>query len=177
MPTSLTPRRIVAICAAALLLAPVGLTAAHAQNDTYQEPPAAGQPPAQGRPNRQQGQDQDQDQDQGGRGQGRGQGKGMMQVLRQLKLSQDQREQLRHVARGQRRAYVGLMRQARDANDAFEQALFSGAPEAQLMPLLKKAIALHDQAEMVRAKLEIAVRGILTPDQLAQAKQAISNND
>ncbi len=190
-------RHSAALLAAILVLAPFGL-AAHAQNTTYQEPQAPGTQPASTQPAGTQpagtqpggmapgsmggmgsggmgGMGAGGMGGQGMHGMGAGgmhHGKGgLVQMLHGIKLTADQRQQARGLMQNFRPDFMRLMRGMRATHSQYQQALLAGAPEATLLPLGHKELAQHDQAELARARLELKIRALLTPDQLAALRQ------
>ena len=190
-------RHSATLLAAILVLAPFGL-AAHAQNTTYQEPQAPGTQPASTQPAGTQpagtqpggmapgsmggmgsggmgGMGAGGMGGQGMHGMGAGgmhHGKGgLVQMLHGIKLTADQRQQARGLMQNFRPDFMRLMRGMRATHSQYQQALLAGAPEATLLPLVHKELAQHDQAELARARLELKIRALLTPDQLAALRQ------
>ena len=96
---------------------------------------------------------------------------GLVQMLHGIKLTADQRQQARGLMQNFRPDFMRLMRGMRATHSQYQQALLAGAPEATLLPLVHKELAQHDQAELARARLELKIRALLTPDQLAALRQ------
>ena len=117
----------------------------------------------------------------GGRGFGRG-GPGApgapMPFLRELNLTDAQREQVRALT-GQRRAQGDDPRhKVADLERQLQVAVFADAPDPQKIGDLKNAIAAAAaEALTARVELQSHIAEILTPEQRAQAREALATND
>jgi Spy/CpxP family protein refolding chaperone len=112
---------------------------------------------------------------QGGRGLGRGPGfAGPAPVLRGLNLTEAQREQIRALTEAQRTG-DNPRRNVMDLQRQLEAALFADTPDQQKIEELKNSIAAASAADLAaRIDLQSRIAQILTPEQRAQARDALS---
>ena len=117
----------------------------------------------------------------GGRGPGRGfggpQGPGApgMGLLRELKLTDAQREQIRALT-GERRdnRANNPRRKAADLERQLQLAIFAETPDQQKAEELRNAIAAaHAEELAARIDLETRIAQVLTPEQRAQARERL----
>lgn len=117
----------------------------------------------------------------GGRGFGRG-GPGApgaaVPMLRGLNLTDAQREQIRALTEARRAQGDDPRRKVADLERQLQVAVFADTPDPQKIGDLKNAIAAAS-AEAVTARVELQshIAEILTPEQRAQAREALSKND
>jgi len=108
---------------------------------------------------------------QGGRGPGRGPGMGGM--LRGLNLTDAQKEQIRTLTE-QRRTGEDPRRNLMDLERQLQTAVLADTPDQQRIDELKGSIATASaQALAARIELESRIAQILTPEQRAQAREAV----
>lgn len=112
---------------------------------------------------------------QGGRGFGRGPGfDGALPVLRGLNLTDSQREQIRTLTESQRTG-ENPRRNLMDLQRQLEAALFADTPDQQKIEELKNSIASASAAELAaRIDLQSRIAQVLTPEQRAQAREALA---
>jgi periplasmic protein CpxP/Spy len=110
---------------------------------------------------------------QGGRGSGRGPwAGGLMPVLRGLDLTDAQREQIRALTE-QRRA-AGDVRNLMDLERQLQTAILADTPDQQKIEELKNSIAAASAQELAaRIDLQSRIAQVLTPEQRAQARDAV----
>jgi periplasmic protein CpxP/Spy len=110
----------------------------------------------------------------GGRGAGRGPGfDGALPILRGLNLTDAQREQIRTLAEGQRTA-ENPRRNLMDLERQLQVALLADSPDQQKIDELKTSIAAASAAELsARIDLQSRIAQVLTPEQRAQAREAL----
>ena len=111
---------------------------------------------------------------QGGRGPGRGPGgEGPMPILRGLNLTDAQREQIRALTEAQRSA-ENPRRNLMDLERQLQVALLADSPDQQKIDDLKQSITAASAAELTaRIELQSRVAQVLTPEQRAQARDAL----
>lgn len=112
---------------------------------------------------------------QGGRGAGRGPGMGgPLPVLRGLNLTDAQRDQIKTLTE-QRRTGGEPRRNLMDLERQLHVAILAEAPDQQKIEELKSSIASASAQELVaRIDLESRIAQILTPEQRAQAREAVA---
>lgn len=111
---------------------------------------------------------------QGGRGPGRGPGPdGVLSILRNLNLTDAQREQIRTITEAQRAN--NPRRNLMDLERQLQAAIFSDPPDQQKIDDLKNSIAAASAADLA-ARIDLASRisQVLTPEQRAQAREALA---
>jgi protein CpxP len=110
----------------------------------------------------------------GGRGPGRGPGfDGALPILRGLNLTDAQREQIRTLTEGQRSA-ENPRRNLMDLERQLQVALLADSPDQQKIDELKNSIAVASAAELTaRIDLQSRIAQVLTPEQRAQAREAL----
>ena len=111
---------------------------------------------------------------QGGRGPGRGPGfDGALPILRGLDLSDAQREQIRALTEAQRTA-DNPRRNLMDLERQLQAALLADSPDQQKIDELKNSIAAASAADLTaRIELQSRIAQVLTPEQRAQAREAL----
>ena len=112
-----------------------------------------------------------------GAGPGRGGPGGPMPILRQLNLTDAQREQIKALTEAERaaRAQTGGQAPARtlfDLQRSLEAATFADTPDTTQIDQLKASIAEAEAAALAgRIELQVKIAQILTPEQRAQARE------
>jgi protein CpxP len=111
---------------------------------------------------------------QGGRGPGRGPGfDGALPILRGLNLSDAQREQIRALTEAQRTA-ENPRRNLMDLERQLQAALLADSPDQPRIDDLKNSIAAASAADLTaRIELQSRIAQVLTPEQRAQAREAL----
>jgi periplasmic protein CpxP/Spy len=111
---------------------------------------------------------------QGGRGPGRGPGAGgLMPVQRGLNLTDAQREQIRALTE-QRHAAGDPVRNLMDLERQLQTAILADTPDQQKIEELKNSIAAASAQELAaRIDLQSRIAQVLTPEQRAQAREAV----
>ena len=95
-------------------------------------------------------------------------------MLRQLGLTDAQREQIRTITQQQRGA-AGPERKVADLNKQLHLAILAETPDSQKIDELKTSIAAA-MAEELAARIDVQTRiaQVLTPEQRAQARDALA---
>jgi protein CpxP len=113
---------------------------------------------------------------QGGRGPGRG-GPGFggpMPLLRGLTLTDAQKEQIRSITAQRRTSGDEARRKMGDLERQLEAALFAESPDQQKIEELKNAVAAATADQLsARVELQSRIAQVLTPEQRAQARDAL----
>jgi protein CpxP len=111
---------------------------------------------------------------QGGRGPGRGPGfDGALPILRGLNLTDAQREQVRALTDARRTA-DNPRRNLMDLERQLQAALLADSPDQQKIDDLKNSIAAASAADLTaRIDLQSRIAQVLTPEQRAQAREAL----
>jgi Spy/CpxP family protein refolding chaperone len=111
---------------------------------------------------------------QGGRGPGRGPAfDGALPILRELNLTDAQREQIRAITDAQRSA-DNPRRNLMDLERQLHGALLADTPDLQKIEELKTSIASASAAALVaRIDVESRIAQVLTPEQRAEAREAL----
>jgi Spy/CpxP family protein refolding chaperone len=112
---------------------------------------------------------------QGGRGVGRGPGfDGALPILRGLNLTDAQREQIRTVTEAQRTG-DNPRRNLMDLERQLQAAILADTPDQQKIEELKNSIATASAAALTaRIDLQSRIAQVLTPEQRAQARDALA---
>jgi protein CpxP len=112
---------------------------------------------------------------QGGRGPGRGPGfDGGLPILRGLDLTDAQREQIRALAQAQR-GNDSPRRNLMDLERQLQTAILADTPDQQKIEELKNSIAAAAAADLTaRIDLQSRIAQVLTPEQRAQAREALA---
>jgi Spy/CpxP family protein refolding chaperone len=112
---------------------------------------------------------------QGGRGPGRGPAfDGALPMLRDLNLTDAQREQIRTITQAQRTGDTPR-RNLMDLERQLQAALLADSPDQQKIEELKTSIASASAAALAaRVELQSRIAQVLTPEQRAQAREALS---
>lgn len=109
----------------------------------------------------------------GGRGPGRGQVAGAP-FLRDLNLTDAQREQIRALSEQRRAQGDDPRRKVADLERQLRVAVFADAPDPQKIDDLKNAVAAATAEELTaRVELQSHIAQVLTPEQRAQAREAL----
>jgi protein CpxP len=109
----------------------------------------------------------------GGRGPGRGWAPGAP-FLRELNLTDAQREQIRALTEQRRGQGDDPRRKVADLERQLRVAVFADAPDQQKIDDLKKAVTAATAEELTsRVELQSHIAEILTPEQRAQAREAL----
>ena len=116
----------------------------------------------------------------GGRGPGRG-GVGApgapLPLLRELNLTDAQREQIRALTQQRRATGDDPRRKIVDLDRQLQAAIFADAPDSQKIGDLKNAVAAATAEELAaRVELQSRIAEILTPEQRAQAREALGKS-
>jgi periplasmic protein CpxP/Spy len=111
---------------------------------------------------------------QGRGGPGRGGPGGPAPILRGLNLTDAQREQVRALTEERRNATSNPGRKVAELEQQLRAAVFADSPDQQKIEELKSAIsAAAAEALAARVELEERIAQVLTPEQRAQARQAL----
>jgi Spy/CpxP family protein refolding chaperone len=114
---------------------------------------------------------------QGRVGPGRGGPGGPLPLLRGLNLTDAQREQVRALTAERRNQADNPSRKVAELEGQLRLAIFADAPDQQKISELKAAIDAASAEELTaRIDLQTRVAQILTDEQRAQAREALSNN-
>lgn len=116
----------------------------------------------------------------GARGFGRG-GPGApgapLPMLRELNLTDAQREQVRALTEQRRAQGADPRRKVADLERQLQVAVFADAPDPQKIGDLKNALAAATAEELTaRVELQSHIAEILTPEQRAQAREALGKS-
>jgi protein CpxP len=109
-----------------------------------------------------------------GPGQGRGGPGGPAPILRQLNLSDTQREQIKSLTEEQRAQADGQspVRKLAELQRALEAAIFADTPDSAQIDQLRTGIAEAEAAALAaRVDLQLKIAQILTPEQRKQARE------
>jgi Spy/CpxP family protein refolding chaperone len=100
-------------------------------------------------------------------------GEDPMRILQGLKLTPDQETQVHKILETNRAGLKDLFEQLRAAQDALAMKLLSpgNLSVSDLKPLLDKTLQIRQQLAEHGLDAMLAVRAVLTPDQLAQAAE------
>jgi Spy/CpxP family protein refolding chaperone len=115
---------------------------------------------------------------QGGRGPGPGPGRGWgfdgaLPILRGLNLTDAQREQIRTITEGQRTG-DNTRQNVMDLERQLQAAILAETPDQQKIDDLKNSIATASAAQLAaRIELQSRIAQVLTPEQRAQAREAL----
>ena len=110
---------------------------------------------------------------QGGRGPGRGPFDGALPILRGLNLTDAQRAQIRTITEAQRTG-DNPRRNQMDLERQLQAAILADAPDQQKIDELKNSIAGASAAALAaRIELQSRIAQVLTPEQRAQAREAL----
>jgi Spy/CpxP family protein refolding chaperone len=151
---NITKRTLSAIAATAIVLA-LGISTAVAQGP-------GGRGPGQGR---------------GFGGPGRGGPGGPFPMLRQLNLTDTQREQVKALVEEQRKQNDGAaIKKVGELHRALQSAIFADAPDNGQIDQLRASIAEADAAALAaRVDLQLKIAQILTPEQRQRARERMTN--
>ncbi len=97
-------------------------------------------------------------------------------ALRAAELTEEQRTQVRQILSNHRESSRDLFGQLRNARQQIASTLLSPGPvsEAELAPYTQQITQIRDQLAQERLKVTLAIRDILTPEQLAKVADHIS---
>src|SRR3954467_6477044 len=113
---------------------------------------------------------------QGRGGPGRGGPGGPLPILRGLDLTEAQREQVRALTEERRSGANNPGRKVAELEQQLRAAVFADSPDPQKIEQLKAAVsAAAAEALSARVELEGRIAQILTPEQRAQARQALES--
>jgi Spy/CpxP family protein refolding chaperone len=99
-------------------------------------------------------------------------------MLRELNLTDAQREQVRALTEARRVQGDDPRRKIADLERQLQVALFADTPDSQKIGDLKNAIAAASaEALTARVELQSHIAEILTPEQRAQAREALAKSD
>jgi Spy/CpxP family protein refolding chaperone len=100
---------------------------------------------------------------------------GPFPMLRELKLSDAQREQIRTITQQQRDTAGDSQKKVADLNKQLHLAILADTPDPQKIEELKTAIGAA-AAEALTARIDVQTRiaQVLTPEQRAQARDALA---
>ena len=91
------------------------------------------------------------------------------QILRELGLSKEQIQQIRQIHEEKRQQMETAQMRLRDANRSLDQAIYADAVnEADIQARLKEVQTAQSEVIKIRNMTELAVRKVLTPEQLAK---------
>ncbi len=100
-------------------------------------------------------------------------GRGLMALgfgLRQLDLTEQQRQQIKGILQGHREKAQALAAQGRAAGRALRQAIADGADEPTIRAKAADAAKVQADAAVLRAQVRNEIVAVLTPEQQAKAK-------
>lgn len=90
-------------------------------------------------------------------------------LMRQLGLTQDQIKQVRQINQENKSQMRSAQERLREANRNLDQAIYAeAANEAEIQTQLREVQTAHAEVIKIKAQTELAVRRILTPEQLAK---------
>lgn len=90
-------------------------------------------------------------------------------LLRQLGLTQDQIAQIRQINQDRKPQIRAAQNRLREANRNLDEAIYADAAnDAEIQARLKEVQAAHADVIRIRSLTELAVRRILSPEQLAK---------
>ena len=94
-------------------------------------------------------------------------------VLKQANLTSQQQDQVRKIMEADHQSLRALFTQLQAANNQVAEKLFAPGPvqAADLVPLVQKVTQLRQQLMEQGVKTALAIRAVLTPQQLAKAAQ------
>lgn len=90
-------------------------------------------------------------------------------LMQQLNLTQDQIKQVRQINQANKPQMREAQERLREANRSLDQAIYADiANDAEIQTRLKEVQSAHAEVIKIKSATELAVRKILTPDQLAK---------
>jgi periplasmic protein CpxP/Spy len=95
----------------------------------------------------------------------------LMMIVRHANLTQDQKNQMHQIMSSSFAQAQPLMKQLRDIHDQIADKLMSAGTvtAADIEPLQQQENQIHQQLDQQTLTTALQIRGLLTPDQLAQA--------
>jgi Spy/CpxP family protein refolding chaperone len=94
------------------------------------------------------------------------------QILRELGLSKDQIRQIRQIHDQKREQMQAAQRRLREANRSLDQAIYADTVnEAEIDARMKEVVEAQAEAIKIRNMTELAVRKVLTQEQLAKFRE------
>jgi len=96
-------------------------------------------------------------------------GGGGMEMLHGLALTDAQKDQVKSIEKADREQMRPIMHQLHSLHEQIETGLLSGATADQLGALVQQEETLRNQMDAAHLSLAMQIRGVLTPEQLAQA--------
>jgi Spy/CpxP family protein refolding chaperone len=98
-------------------------------------------------------------------------------LLRELNLTDAQREQIRTMTEQRRATGADPRRKIVDLDRQLQAAIFADTPDPQKIGELKNAVAAASAEELAaRVELQSRIAEILTPEQRAQAREALGKS-
>lgn len=94
------------------------------------------------------------------------------QILRELNLSREQIQQIKRIHEDRREQMQSAQRRLRDANRSLDQAIYADTiNEDEIQTRLKEVQAAQGEVIKIRNFTELAVRKVLTAEQLARFRE------
>jgi Spy/CpxP family protein refolding chaperone len=94
------------------------------------------------------------------------------QILRELGLSREQMQQIRRIHEDRREQMQAAQRRLHDANRSLDQAIYADTVnEEEIQTRLKDVQAAQSEVIKIRNTTELAVRKVLTAEQLARFRE------
>jgi Spy/CpxP family protein refolding chaperone len=95
-----------------------------------------------------------------------------MELFRRLGLSQEQMQQIRRINQEKQPAMREAQKRLGDANRALDIAIYADTvDENDIQARIKEVQAAHDEVIKIRSSIELAVRKVLTAEQLAEFRR------
>lgn len=95
-----------------------------------------------------------------------------MELFKRLGLSQEQVQQIRRINQEKQPLMREAQKRFREANRALDLAIYADTvDENEIQTRLKEAQTAHDEMIKIRSSIELAVRKVLTAEQLAKFRQ------
>jgi Spy/CpxP family protein refolding chaperone len=95
-----------------------------------------------------------------------------MELFRRLGLSQEQMQQIRKINQEKQPLMREAQKRLGDANHALDLAIYADTVnEDEIQTRLKEVQAAHDEVIKLRSSMELAVRKVLTAEQLTKFRQ------
>lgn len=94
------------------------------------------------------------------------------QILRELNLSREQIQQIKRIHEDRREQMQGAQRRLREANRNLDQAIYADSVnETEIESRMKEVVQAQEQVIKIRNMTELAVRKILTAEQLSRFRE------